>query len=753
VSWRAEGERFELLAAVGEVADGTPFLEETVQRLLGIVVPGFADMATLDGVSHGGEARRLGARVDGKDRVAIEGALLRRRLGADLQVGTASAIASGASQMLAPVTAAHLRALANSDEDYELLRSLGLTASLFVPLRARGRLLGALACGVGASGRDYSEGDLRFAEVLAGLIALALDNAGLSETVSGLERRLEATLANLAEAVLVRDAAGRIVFANAAAAGLLGVDSVHDVTGAPRGTLMARFDVFDEHGRPLTLADLPSSAAQRGERPEPVLVRNVTRATGQERWLLNKATPVFDGSGAVSLVVSVIEDLTEVKRAELTQRLLAQAAKELASSLDYEETLQRVVTLAVPDLADWGAVVMRGDGDILRQVAAAHVDPNKVALLHEFAEHYPTRLSDPTGPGEVIRAGKALLVPEITEQLLARVDPPADQVSLVRRLAMRSLIIVPLAIPGQPPIGTLTLVMAESGRMFDKGDLAVAQELGRRAATAVENARLYTERSRIAATLQQSLLPPELPEIPGFRLAGLYRPAGELNDVGGDFYDVFEVPGGWMALVGDVAGRGAEAAALTSLSRHTLRAVGKLFGDPIAALGELNAALRERPQLSLVSVCCALLRESGTETEVSLVLAGHPPAYRIHHGECEAVGVFAPFLGAYDDGRLEATTVTLAPGDQLVLYTDGVIDTVGQSERFGEDRLTRALRGVQDARDTVRRIEQAVSRFAYGPQVDDTAVLVLERSPSTTTGPDGTAARALSVPRIRAGGR
>ena len=125
------------------------------------------------------------------------------------------------------------------------------------------------------------------------------------------------------------------------------------------------------------MADLPSTAAQRGERPEPLLVRNVIRASGQERWLLNKATPVFDGRGEVSLVVSVIEDLTEVKRAELSQRLLAQAGKELASSLDYEQTLQRIVTLAVPDLADWGAVVMRGDGDALRQVAAAHVDPGE----------------------------------------------------------------------------------------------------------------------------------------------------------------------------------------------------------------------------------------------------------------------------------------------------------------------------------------------------------------------------------------
>ena len=106
------------------------------------------------------------------------------------------------------------------------------------------------------------------------------------------------------------------------------------------------------------------------------------------------------------------------------------------------------------------------------------------------------------------------------------------------------------------------------------------------------------------------MLPPDLPEIPGFLLASFYRAAGQHNEVGGDFYDAFEVPGGWMVVVGDVAGRGAEAAALTSLSRYTFRTAGKLLGDPIAALEQLNAALRERPGLSLVSVCCALLRSA-----------------------------------------------------------------------------------------------------------------------------------------------
>ena len=290
MSARADSERFGLLAALAEVADGALSLQEAVDRLLGIVVPAFADMATLDAVlTAGGETRPLGARVDDPRRAELEAALMRRRPLTDAALETARATATG--HLLAPVTSDHLRALAGTEEDFELLRSLGLRAALFVPLRARGRTLGAVACAIGKSRREYADEDMRFAQVLAGRIALALDHAGLLETVSGLEQRLEATLANLAEAVLVRDASSRIVFANPAAARLLGVDSVDAVTSAPRGRLMALFDVFDESGQPLSLADLPAAGAQRGERTEPMLVRNVVRATGEERWLLNKATP------------------------------------------------------------------------------------------------------------------------------------------------------------------------------------------------------------------------------------------------------------------------------------------------------------------------------------------------------------------------------------------------------------------------------------------------------------------------------
>jgi PAS domain-containing protein len=136
-------------------------------------------------------------------------------------------------------------------------------------------------CGITRSGRDYAEGDLRFAEVLAGRIALALDNAGLPEVVIGLEQRLEVMLANLAEAVLVTDADGGVVCANAATARLLGVGSVEQVVGAAPGSPISLFDILDEHGQALSLADTPSSRAQHGERVAPLLVRNVVRATGR----------------------------------------------------------------------------------------------------------------------------------------------------------------------------------------------------------------------------------------------------------------------------------------------------------------------------------------------------------------------------------------------------------------------------------------------------------------------------------------
>lgn len=507
----AEDPSFELLAAVAEVADGSLSLDTTVQRLLEIVVPAFADLALLDAMGPGGGLRRLGVRVEAANRAELEEAVLRRRRVNDAPVGVAHAVARGVSQLLSPITDEHLRLIASTDDDLERLRSLALGSAVFVPLRARGQILGAFACAVGSSGRHYDTGDLRFAEVLAGRISLALDNAGLSQTVSELQRQLESTLENLGEAVIVRDPAGRMVFANSAAATLLGFESFEEIQSASAADLMRRYNAFDESGRTLELADLPSAAAMGGEVAEPLLVRNVVRQTGEEHWLLHRATPVFTHEGKLSLVVNVIEDVTEVKRAELAQRLLAQAGSELSSSLHYQQTLQRVATLAVPQLADWCGVRIRGPHDELEQVAVAHNDPGKVALAREFGERNPPRLTDTSGAAEVIRTGDSRLLREITPEMIALADASEEQAALARDLQMRSAISVPLAVPGQSPLGVMSLVMAESGRLFDERDLALAEELARRAAVAVENARLYSERCESRARFSRVFCPRRFP--------------------------------------------------------------------------------------------------------------------------------------------------------------------------------------------------------------------------------------------------
>lgn len=526
-----DAQRLKLLADLGEVADGTRLLGETVQRLLDLIVPALADIATLDVVGATGEMRRLGARVDRPRDPELEAALLARHQSGDPGVGVLRVVNSGESQLLAPMTDDTLRAIATNESDLEMLRALRIRETIYVPLSARGRTLGVLACSNRSPERRITEEDLRFAEALASRIGLALDNAGLSETVSGLEWRLEATLANLAAGVIVRQVDGGLVFANAAAAEMLGVDSVEEIFATSSQQLMDLFDAYDEHGNPLTLEDLPSARALRGEQPAPLVVRSVRRATGRVRWLMHQATPVYEPDGRLSLAVNVFEDVTESKRAELVQRILGDAGRELASSLDYEQTLQRVAQLAVPGLADWCGVSIVGSGEVLRQVAVAHSDPAMAAIGREWGERHPARLDNPTGAAEVIRSGKPQMIAEINEAVLRHADATDDQLRLVREVGMRSIITVPLAIAGQSPFGTLSLVMAESGRTFDAEDLGVALELGRRAAVAVENARLYTERSRVAATLQHSLLPPELPMIPGV-LARQPLPAGRRGQRG-----------------------------------------------------------------------------------------------------------------------------------------------------------------------------------------------------------------------------
>ena len=169
---------------------------------------------------------------------------------------------------------------------------------------------------------------------------------------------------------------------------MVGYDDVDELLAAPPGEVAGRFEMTDEHGGPLAVDQLPGRRALAGERPEPLIVRSRMAGTREWRWTRVKATPVFEPDGAVRLAINVIEDITELKRAEQGQRFLAEAGRVLAGSLDYQETLAAVAQLAVPDIADWCAVDALADGE-LKRVATAHADPRKVAEVLEIAERYP----------------------------------------------------------------------------------------------------------------------------------------------------------------------------------------------------------------------------------------------------------------------------------------------------------------------------------------------------------------------------
>ena len=195
--------------------------------------------------------------------------------------------------------------------------------------------------------------------------------------------------------------------------------------------------------------------------------------------------------------------------------MLARAGELLSSSLDYERTLQQVAELAVPELADWCTVSMPDAHGFVRAVAVAHVDPEKVALARRIGERYPSRTDAPTGVAQILRDGRSQLVNDIPPEMLAAVAqderaPRAADPRSACRPGWRS----PMTAGGKI-IGALSLISAESGRRFTDADVTLAEELARRAGTAVENARLYTERSNIARTLQTSLLPRSLPPMPG----------------------------------------------------------------------------------------------------------------------------------------------------------------------------------------------------------------------------------------------
>jgi PAS domain S-box-containing protein len=717
-----------LLIEAGAVLTSTLDMRTTIGRVASLTVPILADLCVIDLRDDLGAI--AGVAVVAEDpaiAAELEELRLRFPLDPDGEHPVARVIRSGEPELLPEMSPGQLRAFAQGSEHARFMLERDYRSALVAPLQVRGGTLGALSALRLGERAPFSQSDLDLLCELARRAASAIENARLFSELSAAERRQDAILAGLAEAITVVDREGKLIFANQAAADLLKVASPEDLVRAPMESIAARFLLLDESGRELELEEMPGQRLLAGESPEPLLVRNIVRATGEERWLIVRSSPIMDpDNGEAAFAVNVYENITAVKRTQLAEAFMSQASRVLASSMDYAETLSRVARLAVPALADWCAIDLLDERGEIRSVAVHHADPDKVALAERLLSAHPHDADGPTGVPKVIRSSETSLYPDMRPEFLEAYAQGAEHLELLRAIGFRSLLIVPL-MSAVRTIGAITLVTSESGRHLTSEDVGLAERLARRAGTAVENARLYTERTLIAHTLQEALLPESLPDIPGVEIEARYRAAGELNEVGGDFYDVFAHGDEWMLVIGDVVGKGARAAGVTALARHTLRAASISGRSQAGMLEMLHQALRRQPPgADLCTVCLVGLRSGPEGLRARIALAGHPPPLLMGAGgDVRQVGRMGTLLGVFDPITVHEMETGLAPGETLIMYTDGIPEAGQAEEALGERGLIELCRhhAGMDLGTLLKTIEHTALTRAEGTLGDDLALL------------------------------
>jgi len=414
---------------------------------------------------------------------------------------------------------------------------------------------------------------------------------------------------------------------------------------------------------------------------------------------------------------------------------LADASAALAESLDYDETLRRVADVVVPRLADGCAVYLLDEDGRITLAALRHRAPESEDRLRELLERFPPTLADPIGVGAVLRTATTEVFADVPDSVLgtAAYGGP-EHLELLRSVEAGAAMFLPLVSRNQT-LGVLGL-MNDRGHRLERDAVAIAGALAARAATAIDNARLFRDRTAIAQQLQASLLPPALPSIPGVELAARYSAAGTGVDVGGDFYDVFPIDARrFVAVLGDVCGRGLPAATLAGHARYAIRSAAVASSDPAAIVANLNEVLvrLQEPSEFEPQFCTALVAvvepdPADGSVAIDLAVAGHPlPMHLAADGRVSAAGVPGSLVGVDAEATATATSLRLRPGEALVCVTDGVLERRNGPLFFGESGLVAALKGssAADAEALAAAVEAATLAFSPAETTDDFAVLVL----------------------------
>jgi PAS domain S-box-containing protein len=506
----AEDQRF--IAEASELLASSLEFETTLGNLARLAIPRFSDWCSIDMVQADGSIRRLAVAHGDSDKVRSANELAENYppdpSGA---YGVPNVIRTGKPELLAEIPEELLRGATRDTPDlYELLRELGLRSSMCVPLIARNRIFGAITFVSGASGRRYGKDDLATAEDLARRAAMAVDNALLFRDAESARTAAQESLA-VVDAVFAaapvglafQDAHFKFVRVNEALATINGLPAddhigrtLHEVLG----------DALADEIEPLHRRVL--------ETGEPILdmqIEGRTAAAPDEtrNWLVSYY-PVRSVIREIIGIGVVITDVTERERARNAAEaasarleMLAETGERLASTLDYETTLANLASILVPRFADWYAVDVVDDDGTLRRLVLVHKDPERAEWIEEHGLHtaFP---EEPEGAGRAVRTDKALLYRRVTDELLASSTSSPERHRALRELGMESALVVPLTAGGRT-FGALTLVSADPDRLYDERDLDFANQLAKRAAVAVDNARLYRaaeERARSALVVE-----------------------------------------------------------------------------------------------------------------------------------------------------------------------------------------------------------------------------------------------------------
>ncbi|MHB8659062.1 MAG: ATP-binding SpoIIE family protein phosphatase [Solirubrobacteraceae bacterium] len=530
------------------------------------------------------------------------------------------------------------------------------------------------------------------------------------------------------------EALGRLV--EAAPIGIVTLDSTHrilawntyaaEILGADEQEVLGTsvFDLFGS-GQHAALGELLARTGQPHPGSQPVLL--CRPRAGAEQFIEVNSAQVSIGPEEQGHLV-ILDDVSErvlgdraLRRAEQAQTFLAEAGALLDTSPDPVQTLQRIASLAVPARAELCVIDLLSDTGAIIGVASAAVDPAFAGALEKIRQSYPL---DPEGEhpvARVLRSGQAVRLEQMTDETYRRIAHDPEHLALMRGLRYHAALVAPLTARGRT-FGAISLLAIDPARRYAAEDLAVLLDVARRAALALDNARLYAREHRIAETLQRSLLPARLPQVPGLRFAARYEP-GE-GDVGGDWYDVIPLPDGRIGcVVGDIVGRGIDAASVMGQLRNAVRVYALERSSAAEVVKAVDGLAESLGDGRMATLLYTVIDRAGEVIEICS--AGHPPALLIDPDggvRYLASGRSTP-VGIGDADRHIGASEPFPDGSALIMYTDGLIERRGETLDCGLARLARAAG--EGPADPSRLIAEVLARLGSDERPDDVAVLAI----------------------------